>query len=93
MAIRCYALQSRMGESEKEKLQREIIGEKFEVDCDMEFGAEVDGSGGMVDGWIMPITEVERITNARNEMTREAQDFYGAEEGDDLRPIHPSELR
>jgi midasin len=81
-----------MGESEKEKLQHEIIGENFKVDCDIEFSTEIDGSVRMVDGWFMPITEVERITNTRNEMIREAQDFYRAEGGDGFRPIHPSEL-
>jgi midasin len=93
LAIRCYALQSDMGEAEKENLETEVLGERFGVDCDLEYGLRDDGSVHVVDGWTMPMTEVQRVTEARNSMIRPGHDYYSAEEGDTARTIHPSELR
>jgi midasin len=93
LAIRCYALQTGMCEAEKEKLETEVLGGRIEVDCHLEYGQEVDGSVKMIDGWVMPMLELKRVTDARNAMVSEPEDYYSAEEGDVTRPIHQSELR
>ncbi|KAJ3919281.1 midasin nuclear AAA ATPase [Lentinula edodes] len=60
LAIRCYALQSGMGEAEREKWETATLGELYTVDCTLGYGDALDGSHLTIDGWLMPITELER---------------------------------
>ncbi|KAJ3856471.1 midasin nuclear AAA ATPase [Lentinula lateritia] len=60
LAIRCYALQSGMGEAEREKWETATLGELYTVDCTLSFGDALDGSQLTIDGWLMPIIELER---------------------------------
>jgi len=92
LSIRCYALQSGMGEAEREKLETEVLGEICGVDCQLEYGQNVDGSRKEVDGWIMPVFELRRIKGARNGIVLEPHDYYTVQEDEIFRPIHPSEL-
>ena len=93
LSIRCYALHSGMGEAEREMLEKEILGETCMADCPLDFGDEIDGTRKEVDGWIMPVLELKRVTDARNSLTLNLHDYYTVEEGELSRPIHPSELR
>ncbi|KAF8827835.1 hypothetical protein HHX47_DHR4000508 [Lentinula edodes] len=76
LAIRCYALQSGMGEAEREKWETATLGELYTVDCTLGYGDALDGSHLTIDGWLMPITELERVRSARNAIAIESQDFY-----------------
>src|ERR1700722_7957198 len=75
LAIRCYALQSGMGEAEKEKLETTVLGDRLNVDCGIEFGADVDRNATVVDGWVMPFIEATRVTCARNAIAHDPQNY------------------
>ncbi|TCD70746.1 hypothetical protein EIP91_001775 [Steccherinum ochraceum] len=91
LAIRCYALQSGMGEAERVKAEKESIGEVSSVDCPLYFGEAVDGTPTMIDGWILPIVEAERVANTRQTLT-EPQNYYASSDDSSIEPIHPAEL-
>lgn len=82
LAIRCYALQSGMGDAERENLEKQVLGEICGVDCQIGCGQDIDGTTKEFDGWLLPVLEVKRITDARNALVTEPQDYYGMEEGD-----------
>ncbi|KAI0754666.1 midasin [Daedaleopsis nitida] len=91
LSIRCYALQVGMSESERVKIEKEALGEPSEVDCPLAFGTHHDGSVRIVDGWVFPILELERVTTARDAFLQTG-DFYVVDQNDILEPIHPAEL-
>ncbi|KAG6866182.1 hypothetical protein C0991_007732 [Blastosporella zonata] len=91
LAIRCYALQSGMAEAEREVMEREVLGEPYGVDCQMEYGANLDGTKKEVDGWILPVLELQRIKEIREKIAYEDQDYYSHDE-EPVTPIQPSEL-
>jgi midasin len=93
VSIRCYALQSGMSEAQREKLETEVLGEVCGVDCQIDFGENVDGSAKVVDGWLLPVLEIQRITDARNALVTEPQDFYSFQEGERSPFLTPSDLR
>lgn len=93
LAIRCYALQSGMGEAERGKIEREVLGEPCGVDCQLDYGKNIDGSRKEVDGWIMPVIELQRIKDMRQEIQNQAQDYYGTDEGELPSRIDAAELR
>lgn len=80
LAIRCYALQSGMGEAERLKLEQEVLGEPCGVDCPLNYGQELDGTETVVDGWVMPAFEVQRVRAEREELATNCIDFYSGEE-------------
>lgn len=71
LAIRCYSLQSGMGEAERETLESQVLGK---ADCPLEYGCQE------MDAWVMPVFEVKRIQEMRRAIVNEPQTFY---EGDD----------
>lgn len=79
-------------EGERVKMEREVIGDVGEVDCHISFGTSMDGSRIIIDGWVMPAIEVQRVVDARNAHL-ELQDYFSSENGDSYEPIHPAELR
>lgn len=95
LAIRCYAVQSGMGEAEREILEREVLqGEPFVPDCLMEYGKNSFGETRTVDGWMLPVIEQDRIQDWRNDMldavSREG--YYVWEDGDVGRRIDERDL-
>ncbi|KAF5382460.1 hypothetical protein D9615_002742 [Tricholomella constricta] len=92
LAIRCYALQSGMGEAEREVMEKDVLGEPYGVDCQMEYGTNVDGSRVEVDGWIMPVIELQRIKNTRENIAQEDHGYYTVEQGETTSPMQPTEL-
>ncbi|KAH9924312.1 midasin [Epithele typhae] len=66
LAIRCYSLQAGMMEGERVKLEKEVLGEVSQVECKIAFGYGEDGNPREVDGWVLPVLELERVTQARN---------------------------
>ncbi|KAI0631943.1 midasin [Trametes polyzona] len=91
LAIRCYSLHAGMLEAERVKLEQKYIGDVREVDCPVTYSMSEDGSQRMVDGWVLPALEAERISHARDALF-DAADFYSSEENDSSEPIHPAEL-
>ncbi|KAJ3986826.1 midasin nuclear AAA ATPase [Lentinula detonsa] len=91
LAIRCYALQSEMGETERKKWEEATLGELYTLDCPLGYGDALDGSQVTIDGWLMPILELERVRSARNAIVTESQDFYSSDIGN-AQPIKASEL-
>ncbi|KIK69742.1 hypothetical protein GYMLUDRAFT_52909 [Collybiopsis luxurians FD-317 M1] len=91
LAIRCYALQSGMGEADREKWEKAVFGELYGVDCPLGYGDAPDGSQVVIDGWLMPIIELERVRTARNAFVAESHDFYSID-GDSVQVISPSDL-
>ncbi|KAJ7673557.1 hypothetical protein B0H17DRAFT_1208374 [Mycena rosella] len=87
IAIRCYALQSGMGEAERETMERAALGDACAVDCPLEYGRNVDGSLREVDGWVMPVVEVQRIQEMRKGIVDNPQTFYEFAEGDEAEPL------
>ncbi|KAJ7029287.1 midasin nuclear AAA ATPase [Mycena alexandri] len=84
LAIRCYSLQSGMGEGERETLERSTLGELCAVDCPIEYGCDMDGSVKQMDGWVLPVFEVQRIQEMRRGLVENPQTFY---EGGGMEPI------
>ncbi|KAJ7288003.1 P-loop containing nucleoside triphosphate hydrolase protein [Mycena rebaudengoi] len=76
LAIRCYSLQSGMGEAEREKLERATLGDARTVDCPL-----LDGT---MDAWIMPALEMQRVQEMRNALLGTSPTFY--EFGDEDKP-------
>lgn len=93
LAIRCYSLQSGMGEEERCNLEREILGEPCSVDCNLNYGQNVDGSVKEVDGWLLPVLEVRRVQQERESIVSEQLDFYSREGGNDTFLIETKDLR
>ncbi|KAJ7132921.1 midasin nuclear AAA ATPase [Mycena filopes] len=87
LAIRCYSLQSGMGEAERETLERETLGDLCVIDCPLEYGRDVDGSVKRMDGWVLPVFEVQRIQEMRKGIVVNPQTFY---EGGGMEPIELS---
>jgi len=75
LAIRCYSLHTGMAEVERVQLERRVLGEPGVAECPLSFGCNVDGSRITVDGWLMPMLELERIHQTRN-FVAAASDFY-----------------
>ncbi|KAJ6531011.1 hypothetical protein B0H10DRAFT_2171534 [Mycena sp. CBHHK59/15] len=86
LAIRCYSLQSGMGEAEREKLERATLGDVCGVDCPLDFGRNLDGSRKEMDGWIMPVFEVKRVQDMRNAIVENPQTFYDWDAEDKVEP-------
>ena len=90
LAIRCYALQSGMGELEREKLENTSVGSMAATECPLEFG--VDDCGGVItiDGWLLPVIEMQRIYDARSAIAADTRAFSM---GQNEKFIQPFDLR
>lgn len=93
LAIRCYSLQSGMGEAERLKIERTIFGEPCGVDCPLKYSSNLDGTVRELDGWIMPVIEVNRVREKREEIATNKINFYSHEEMDGSLQIQNSDLR
>ncbi|KAL1666977.1 hypothetical protein GGF50DRAFT_125186 [Schizophyllum commune] len=89
LAIRCYALQSGMGEAERERIEKQIFGEVGGPDCPLEYGVDEQGNTIITDGWLMPLRELQRVQNARNDMVATPYDYF---EGMEDSPIDETVL-
>lgn len=76
LALRCYALQTRMAEAERLAMEREFLGD---MDCPLLYGQLHGGKDIVVDGWIMPILEVQRIDEARDSIATSHNDYYNGD--------------
>ncbi|EGN98495.1 hypothetical protein SERLA73DRAFT_110025 [Serpula lacrymans var. lacrymans S7.3] len=92
LAIRCYSLQSGMGEAEREKIETCVLGEICGVDCPITYEQNTDGIVKELDGWLLPTLETKRIIDARNALIEDDQNFYTYEDGDICQPLLDSDL-
>ncbi|KAF8630919.1 hypothetical protein AX17_005277 [Amanita inopinata Kibby_2008] len=95
LAIRCYAMQVGMGEAEREKMEREVLqGEPFGPDCPLEYGKTFDGGKHLVDGWVLPVLELERVRTWRSEIPSAVsrEGYYMWEEGETAERIDENDL-
>lgn len=92
LAIRCYALQARMIEKERVKMEEKYVGDMSEVDCPLGYGYNLDGTQRILDGWTLPVAEKTRVRDARSALLA-PQKYYAFAQGDSIEPIHPAELR
>lgn len=90
LAIRCYAIQSGMCEAEREKLENTLIGSMAHTECLLEFGQDLHGNANVIDGWLLPVIEKQRIHDSLNSIASGTKDFT-MEEGDNC--LRPSDLR
>lgn len=79
LAVRCYALHTRMSEAQRDELQLSHLGPAGETDVPVQSGRALDGEIQWLDGWLLPTIEVMRIRNARQAMLDE-DDFYDGDE-------------
>ncbi|KIP09693.1 hypothetical protein PHLGIDRAFT_86293 [Phlebiopsis gigantea 11061_1 CR5-6] len=61
LAIRCYALQARMMEAERIKVEQKAVGDMANVECRIHYGCFPNGASREIDGWILPEIEKERL--------------------------------
>jgi midasin len=83
-------MQSGMGEAEREKLENAFIGSIAHAECPLEFGMNLHGTVSIIDGWLLPVIEAQRIHDWRNAIAADAQDSSMEEVIDS---IAPSDLR
>ena len=81
LAIRCYFLQSAMGEAERIKLEQRYIGDVSTVDCPTSYSVNTDGSIYILDGWILPAVEAIRIADFWKSSTEDVPDYYCEADG------------
>ena len=80
LAIRCYSLQSGMYEEERCKLETEVFGELCGVDCQLDYGQNLDGTTKTVDGWIMPVVELKRVQEERDLIITKPIDYFSTDD-------------
>ena len=90
LAIRCYAMQSGMCEAEREKLENILIGSMAHTECLLEIGQDLHGNPNVVDGWLLPVIEKQRIHDLLDSIASDTRDFSMGQ-GDNY--IRPSDLR
>ena len=81
LAIRCYFLQSGMGEAERVKLEQRYVGDVGTVDCPISYSVNIDGSIYALDGWLLPAAEATRIADFWKSSAEDVPDYYCETEG------------
>lgn len=92
VAIRCYFLQSGMGEAERIKLEQRYVGDVDTVDCPISYSVNTDGSMYMLDGWVLPAVEAKRIADFWKSSLEDVPDYY-CETEDTAELFFESDLR
>jgi len=73
-----------MGEFERQQLERNIIGPEAEADCPLQYGESIEGRLEILDGWVLPIVELKRISDTRNAIVSDVRDYYTGSGGNQL---------
>lgn len=74
-------------------MEKQIIGEVSEVDCPIAYCVNLDGTASYMDGWIFPLLEAKRVSDARNSIAESGLDYYSVEDSDSVEPIPADALR
>ncbi|SRR6266404_349728 len=88
LAIRCYALQSGMGELEREKLENTLVGTMATAECPLEIKEDISGRVITIDGWLLPVVEMQRIYDARSAIAADTRDFSMGESEKFIQPFN-----
>jgi midasin len=81
LAIRCYFLQSGMGEAERIKLEKRYVGDISTIDCPISYSVNTDGSLYVLDGWVLPALEATRTTKPWDPSAEGTPDYYCETDG------------
>lgn len=76
-----------MSELEREKLENTLVGPMATAECPLEF--EVDDCGRVitVDGWLLPVIEMQRIYDARSAIAADARGFSMGQSDTSIQPF------
>jgi len=83
-------MQSGMCEAEREKLENTLIGPMAHAECLLEFGQDLHGNANVIDGWLLPVIEKQRIHDSLDSIASDTRDFSM---GPVDNCISPSDLR
>ena len=78
LAIRCYSLCTGMAEVERVRLEARVLGQPGMTDCPLSYGRNIDGGRITIDGWLMPVLELERIHRGRDSIAA-GSNFYSVD--------------
>ena len=92
LAIRCYFLQSRMGEAERIKLEQRYVGDVSTVDCPISYSVNPDGSIYTLDGWVLSAVEATRVADFWKSSAKDVPDYY-RETGGTVESFSETDLR
>ena len=81
-----------MCEEERCKLETEVLGELCGVDCQLDYGQNINGTARTVDGWIMPVVELKRVHEERDAIITKPVDYFSPD-GQQSSCIELSDLR
>jgi midasin len=93
LAIRCYGLQKRMLEVDRNKLERESVGDVVESDVPILYEVRTDGQETFVEACLFGFQEIQRVTERRNAIVHDADHYYTYEQDEIPETIDPSQLR
>lgn len=79
-----------MCEAEREKLENTLIGSMVHAECLLEIGQDFHGNPNIVDGWLLPVIEKQRIHDLLHSIASDTRDFSMGQGGNYIRP---SDLR
>ena len=79
-----------MGELEREKLENTLVGSMAATECPLEFDVDDCGRVITIDGWLLPVIEMQRIYDARSAIAADTRDFSM---GQNEKFIQPFDLR
>jgi hypothetical protein len=83
-------MQSGMCEAVREKLENTLVGSMAHTECLLEFGQDLHGNANVIDGWLLPVVEKQRIHDSLNSIASDTNDFTMGQ-GDNC--LRPSDLR
>ncbi|KZV78626.1 hypothetical protein EXIGLDRAFT_757556, partial [Exidia glandulosa HHB12029] len=72
LAIHCYAFHANMPELRREEMQQQYLGELGLEDCEIDYGLDESGEPVTTDGWLLALTESNRILDKRQEIATTA---------------------
>lgn len=92
LAIRCYFLQSGMGEAERINLEQRYVGDVSTIECPTSYSVNTDESIYVLDGWVLPAVEARRTADFWKPLSEEIFDYYHETE-DMVEQFSESDLR
>jgi midasin len=76
-----------MCEAEREKLENTLIGSMAHAECPLEFGQDLQGNAHVIDGWLLPVIETQRIHDSLIAIATDTRDFSMGQRDNYIRPL------